>query len=102
MSAHFHRLALLAAAVPAATGAILSTDPFAPPSTAAATAPAAPLVASPYPGGALDTDCSHVADGLGGPGYQFIATCRGRGLSPDGRCAVVQRGARRPVEEDDG
>lgn len=44
------------------------------------------------PGGALDTDCSHVADGLGGPGYQFIATCRGRSLSPDGRFAVDQRG----------
>lgn len=44
-----------------------------------------------YPGGALDTDCSHVADGLGGSGYQFIATCPGRAVAPDARWAVVQR-----------
>ena len=44
----------------------------------------------PIPGGALDTNCSHVAEGLGGPGYQFIATCPGRSKSPDGRFAVVQ------------
>ena len=47
---------------------------------------------APLPGGALDTDCSHVADGLGGPGYQFIATCTGRSESPDRRFAVVRRG----------
>jgi hypothetical protein len=46
------------------------------------------------PGGALDTDCSHVADGLGGPGYRFIATCPGRSLSPDRRFAVMQRGGK--------
>lgn len=43
------------------------------------------------PGGALDADCSHVAQGLGGPGYQFILTCPGRAESPDGRFAVVQK-----------
>ncbi|HEX8667925.1 MAG TPA: hypothetical protein VF727_06090 [Allosphingosinicella sp.] len=47
---------------------------------------------SALPGGALDDDCSHVADGLGGPGYQFIDTCPGTSRSPDGRFAVVQKG----------
>jgi hypothetical protein len=44
------------------------------------------------PGGALDTDCSHVEDGLGGPGYQFVNACPGHSQSPDGRFAIVQRG----------
>ena len=55
-------------------------------------APAAEPLRNAYPGGALDTACSHVGDGLGGPGYQFIATCPGRATSPDGRWAVVQPG----------
>ena len=45
---------------------------------------------SAYPGGALDTDCSHVADGLAGPGYQFIVGCPGRAIAPNGRWAVEQ------------
>jgi hypothetical protein len=45
----------------------------------------------PNPGGAFDTDCAHVANGLGDPGYQFIVTCPGRANAPDGRWAVVQR-----------
>jgi hypothetical protein len=45
-----------------------------------------------YAGGALDIDCSHVGGGLGGPGYQFIDTCPGRSLAPNGRWAVVQKG----------
>lgn len=40
--------------------------------------------------GALQTDCR-----LGGPqpngSYQFVATCAGRSVSPDGRFAVIQR-----------
>lgn len=40
--------------------------------------------------GALETDCNR-----GGPqsngSYQFVATCEGRSLSPDGQFAVVQR-----------
>ncbi|MFL6846721.1 MAG: hypothetical protein ACJ8ER_17790 [Allosphingosinicella sp.] len=39
------------------------------------------------PGGALDTDCGHV--GPDGDGYQFIATCAGKAVSPEGRWAVV-------------
>jgi hypothetical protein len=64
-----------------------------------AAAPDAPTAASlrepsvaAVPGGALDTDCAHVAGGLGGPGYQFIVGCPGRSESPDGRSAVVLRG----------
>ena len=44
------------------------------------------------PGGALDADCSHVADGLGGPGYQFIATCPGKSIAPNGKWAVTKEG----------
>ena len=62
------------------------------PAAAAAGADRAPERPSVLPGGALDTDCSHVAAGLAGPGYQFIATCPGRSESPDGRFAVVRRG----------
>jgi hypothetical protein len=64
------------------------------PQTSTATAPAANPQPNPraYPGGAMDIDCSHVGDGLGGPGYQFISTCAGRSASPDGRWAVVKRG----------
>lgn len=47
---------------------------------------------SAYPRGALEVDCSHVADGLGGPGYQFIATCPGRAVAPNGQWAVEQVG----------
>lgn len=39
-------------------------------------------------GGALDTDCSHAGDK--GYGYQFILTCPGRAVSPNGRFAIVQ------------
>ena len=43
--------------------------------------------------GALQTDCR-----LGGPqqngSYQFVATCSGRSMSPDGRFAVSQRAYR--------
>lgn len=45
-----------------------------------------------YPGGAFDVDCSHVGRGLGGPGYQFILTCPGRSVAPNGRWAVEQKG----------
>jgi hypothetical protein len=45
-----------------------------------------------YPGGAFDVDCSHVGKGLGGPGYQFIATCPVRSVAPNGRWAVEQTG----------
>jgi len=51
-------------------------------------APAPPAEPRIVPGGALDRDCSHVADGLGGPGYRFISGCPGRAASPDGRFAV--------------
>jgi hypothetical protein len=33
-----------------------------------------------------------VADGLGGPGYQFIATCPGKSFAPNGKWALVQKG----------
>jgi hypothetical protein len=36
---------------------------------------------------AFDTDCSHV--GAEDGGYQFIATCPGKAVSPDGQWAVV-------------
>ena len=38
-------------------------------------------------GTALDTDCSH--GGANGAGYQFIATCPGKAVSPDGKWAIV-------------
>jgi len=50
--------------------------------------------------GALQTECK-----LGGPigkrGYQFVATCAGRAVSPDGRFAIVQHAyttIQRPIE----
>lgn len=53
--------------------------------------------------GALQTDCK-----LGGPigtvGYQFVATCAGRALSPDKRFAIVQHAyttTQRPIELQD-
>ncbi|MET1111920.1 MAG: hypothetical protein ABWX67_10385, partial [Allosphingosinicella sp.] len=36
---------------------------------------------------ALDTDCSHAEPS--GAGYQFIATCPGKAVSPDGKWAIV-------------
>lgn len=50
-----------------------------------ASAPAGPGV---LPGGALDSNCSHTAGGLGGPGYQFIVTCAGEARSPNRRYSV--------------
>jgi hypothetical protein len=54
--------------------------------------------------GALQTDCN-----LGGPDrpgtYQFVATCAGRALSPDGHFAIVQRAytsRQPPIELQDG
>jgi len=58
-------------------------------------AQAAALPSEPPPvvrGGALDTDCSHVGDE--GYGYQFIVTCPGKALSPDGRFVVEQEGGK--------
>lgn len=40
--------------------------------------------------GALQTDCG-VGGGQRDGAYQFVATCAGRALSPDGRFAVVQK-----------
>jgi hypothetical protein len=87
-------LGILAAVLLLGAGAVIDIErsQAAPPATGAAQAapehpePEAPVIA----GGPLDTDCSHGAGGLGGPGYQFIATCPGRSTSPDGRFAVVQ------------
>ena len=40
--------------------------------------------------GAFETDCKLGGDGKKGI-YQFVSTCAGRSLSPDGRLAIVQK-----------
>lgn len=53
--------------------------------------------------GALQIDCDLGGKGAGG-GYQFVATCAGRAVSPDQRLAIVQRAyddAQPPIELQD-
>jgi hypothetical protein len=54
--------------------------------------PSARAEAAPPPryGGALDTDCTHVGIDPTSHGYQFITTCPGRALAPNGRFAVAR------------
>jgi hypothetical protein len=97
---------MIARSRPAAGAALLAVSLAA--ATATAGAPSRPAAASiprgagaaqVVAGGALDTDCSHVAGGLGGPGYQFIVDCPGRAHSPDRQFAVVQKGGAPRGEE---
>ncbi|MBJ6122307.1 hypothetical protein JAO74_10945 [Sphingomonas sp. BT553] len=44
--------------------------------------------------GALSTDCKASGFDRGHRAYQFVATCAGRAMSPDGRYAIVQRAYR--------
>ncbi|HYI64926.1 MAG TPA: hypothetical protein VEW71_08585 [Allosphingosinicella sp.] len=57
-----------------------------------AAARAAPAPKPEALGRALDMDCSHVGQGRSRGGYQFISTCPGRAVAPNGRWAVVKRG----------
>lgn len=77
--------------------ALSATSPD--PSQPAPALPLGPEAPHVVQGGALDSDCSHVAAGLGGKGYQFIVTCAGKAVSPDGRYAVTTKGGE-PEEGD--
>ena len=53
--------------------------------------------------GALQTDC-HLGGSIGKRGYQFVATCAGRTVSPDKRFAIIQHAyttTQRPIELQD-